>query len=105
MALHRSEQNPGFTPARAVDVADPLQPSLRYLGSARKRALDILVGSFGIMLLAIMLVPVAIVIKRSSPGPVFYRQRRVGRNGVEFDLVKFRTMAADAEAACEFCRV
>ena len=41
---------------------------------------------------------IAIAIKASSPGPVFYRQKRVGRNGVVFTCYKFRTMRTDAEA-------
>lgn len=45
-----------------------------------------------------MFLPVALVIKLTSPGPVFYRQRRMGLNGTEFMVVKFRTMMQDAEA-------
>lgn len=60
--------------------------------------LDIFIGAIGVILLAILLIPVALVIKLSSPGPIFYRQRRVGRHGKEFDLIKFRTMTADAES-------
>jgi len=39
----------------------------------------------------------AIAIKLDSPGPVLYRQRRVGKDGVAFDMLKFRSMCADAE--------
>lgn len=101
MALHRSEQNPGLTvaPLRVIQDGDSIQPSYLYLSSRRKRALDILIGSIGVFILGIMLIPVALVIKFSSPGPVFYRQRRMGRHGEEFDLIKFRTMTVDAEAA------
>jgi lipopolysaccharide/colanic/teichoic acid biosynthesis glycosyltransferase len=41
---------------------------------------------------------IVLVIKLSSPGPVFYRQRRVGRDGIVYYCYKFRTMRADAEA-------
>ncbi len=101
MALHRSEQNPGLTvtPLHAVQSADSIQSSYVYLSSRRKRALDIFIGSIGVFILALMLIPVALVIKLTSPGPVFYRQRRMGRHGEEFDLIKFRTMTVDAEAA------
>jgi sugar transferase (PEP-CTERM system associated) len=51
------------------------------------------------LLLTLPLIPlIALAVKLSSPGPVFYRQKRVGRNGVSFDCYKFRTMRADAEA-------
>ena len=51
------------------------------------------------LLLTLPLIPlIALAVKLSSPGPVFYRQRRVGRNGTTFDCYKFRTMRADAEA-------
>lgn len=101
MALHRSEQNPGIpvAPLRAVSNSRAIAPSLLYLSSRRKRALDILIGSVGVLILAIMLVPVALVIKLSSSGPIFYRQRRMGRHGKEFELIKFRTMTVDAEAS------
>lgn len=51
------------------------------------------------LLLSLILVPfVVALIKLTSPGPVLYKQKRVGRNGMVFDCYKFRTMRADAEA-------
>lgn len=51
------------------------------------------------LLVTLPLIPfIALAIKLSSPGPVFYRQGRVGYNGTQFDCYKFRTMRADAEA-------
>src|SRR3990172_215857 len=44
---------------------------------------------------------VALLIRLDSPGPVIFRQRRVGRGGIPFDMYKFRTMQADAEAVLE----
>ena len=41
---------------------------------------------------------IAVIIKLSSPGPVFFRQERLGLNGKKFKIVKFRTMCVDAEA-------
>lgn len=71
---------------------DPLTMSL-------KRVLDILASSIGLILsLPICLVTV-LLIKLTSRGPIFFTQERVGEDGEPFQLVKFRTMRPDAEAA------
>lgn len=57
-----------------------------------KRAFDILASLFGIILLSPLLILVAILIKRESPGPVFYGGWRMGRGGKSFRMWKFRTM-------------
>lgn len=57
-----------------------------------KRAFDILASLFGIVLLSPLLTLVAILIKRESPGPVFYGGWRMGRGGKSFRMWKFRTM-------------
>lgn len=58
-----------------------------------KRVLDLAVASLGLLLLAPLLLLIAAAIKLDSPGPVFYRQERVGRHGKPFRIFKFRTMA------------
>jgi lipopolysaccharide/colanic/teichoic acid biosynthesis glycosyltransferase len=60
-----------------------------------KRLLDLLLSSLGLLVLAVPLGLVALAIKLDSPGPVFYRQVRVGLRGREFRIHKFRTMAHD----------
>jgi sugar transferase (PEP-CTERM system associated) len=63
-----------------------------------RRLISILVA-LACLLLCLPLIPlIVLAIKLTSPGPVLYRQRRVGRNGVAFTCYKFRTMRADAEA-------
>ena len=57
-----------------------------------KRAFDIVVSFLGLILLSPFLLLVALLIKISSRGPVFYQQERVGLDGQEFKIVKFRTM-------------
>ena len=57
-----------------------------------KRLMDLLGAGLGLLLLAPLLLPIALLIKLDSPGPVFYRQVRVGRFGREFRIHKFRTM-------------
>jgi exopolysaccharide biosynthesis polyprenyl glycosylphosphotransferase len=72
-----------------------------HLSSAQavaKRAFDLVLSAVAIVVLAPIMLIVAAVIKCSDPGPVFFKQRRVGRNGAPFDVFKFRTMVVDAEA-------
>lgn len=57
-----------------------------------KRLFDLVAASLGLVTLAPLLLALALLIKLDSPGPVLYRQVRVGRHGVPFDIVKFRTM-------------
>lgn len=63
-----------------------------------KRALDVLFAVIGIIVTAPIMTICAIAIKATSPGPVFFRQRRSGLNGREFLMFKFRTMEAEAES-------
>ncbi len=63
-----------------------------------KRAEDIIGASVGLLLSMPVIAVAAVLIKRSSPGPVFYRQERCGEGGRSFTLVKLRTMPVDAEA-------
>jgi exopolysaccharide biosynthesis polyprenyl glycosylphosphotransferase len=63
-----------------------------------KRAMDILGAAAGLALLAPLLLLMAIVIKLDSRGPVFFRQRRIGRQGDLFLMRKFRSMVKDADA-------
>ncbi|MGC8489736.1 MAG: sugar transferase [Clostridia bacterium] len=62
-----------------------------------KRGLDLVVAAVGLVLLSPVFLYCALAIKRDSPGPVLYRQERVGLNGRGFRIVKFRTMVVDAE--------
>lgn len=66
--------------------------------AALKRVMDILGAGVGLLLLAPVLLVIGIMMKLSSPGPIFFRQKRVGLHGKTFRIVKFRTMRADAEA-------
>jgi len=64
---------------------------------AIKRAVDIVLAGVGLVLAAPLIVVTAFLVKIGSPGPVLYRQERVGENGRIFELYKFRSMRADAE--------
>ena len=65
---------------------------------AAKRIIDVLVSFVGLVLSAPIILLTAVAIKLESPGPIFYRQERVGQSERHFTLFKFRSMAQDAEA-------
>ena len=71
---------------------------LQGLNSFIKRALDVAVSSVALSLMLIPGLIIAWLIKRGSPGPVFYHQERMGLDGKQFRVYKFRTMPLDAEA-------
>ncbi|MCE2907443.1 MAG: sugar transferase [Burkholderiaceae bacterium] len=62
-----------------------------------KRLFDVAVSLLALLLLALPMLAIAAWIRLDSPGPVFFRQQRVGRHGVPFAIHKFRTMRADAQ--------
>lgn len=62
-----------------------------------KQALDIILSAVAMLVLLPMIVFLAIGVRLSSPGPIFYKQRRVGRYGKEFKIIKFRSMYHQAE--------
>jgi exopolysaccharide biosynthesis polyprenyl glycosylphosphotransferase len=74
-------------------------PPVRLPRSSRffKRALDILGAATGLLLTVPLFVVFAILIKRDSAGPVFFRQARLGRGMREFNVLKFRTMFVDTD--------
>ena len=64
---------------------------------ALKRAMDVLVSGGALLVIWPVLLLIALAIKIDDPGPVFYRQVRVGRGGKPFRIFKFRTMVVDAD--------
>lgn len=64
-----------------------------------KRAGDVVLSALALVALAPVFAVVAVLVKRDSPGPVFYRQERVGYHKKLFKIIKFRTMRTDAEAS------
>lgn len=68
------------------------------LNKSVKRAFDIMFSSVVLLFSPIVFIPVAIAIKLSSPGPVFFKQKRTGYRGKEFYCWKFRTMRVNAKA-------
>lgn len=63
-----------------------------------KRTMDIVLSVIGLIVVSPIMLVAAIAVKLSSPGPIFYRQERMGRDGRLFNIYKFRSMVVDAEA-------
>jgi lipopolysaccharide/colanic/teichoic acid biosynthesis glycosyltransferase len=74
-------------------------PPLDLSRSSRvlKRATDVLIAGGALLLLCPVFLAIAVAVKRGSPGPVFFRQVRIGTGGRPFRLLKFRTMVEDAD--------
>jgi lipopolysaccharide/colanic/teichoic acid biosynthesis glycosyltransferase len=84
------------------DVGGIVVLGLRHYGLSRssralKRMFDLTLGSLALLALAPTFLAIAVAIKLDSRGPVFFRQRRIGRQDGEFEIVKFRTMVVGAE--------
>jgi exopolysaccharide biosynthesis polyprenyl glycosylphosphotransferase len=63
-----------------------------------KRSFDVLFSGIALLLLSPLLAAVALAVKVDTPGPLFFRQRRVGQDGEEFKMLKFRSMVEGADA-------
>ena len=93
-----------FGPSLEVDQVEGVTvlginpPILGPTSRALKRGFDLIVAVPVLLFASLVMVAVAIGIKLDSPGPVFFRQKRIGRAGREFTFVKFRTMCEEAES-------
>jgi exopolysaccharide biosynthesis polyprenyl glycosylphosphotransferase len=74
------------------------RPRLMKSSLRLKRALDLVVGTVALVFLSPVIAACALAIKLDSPGPVFFRQRRVGRDDRHFRVFKFRSMYVDADS-------
>jgi exopolysaccharide biosynthesis polyprenyl glycosylphosphotransferase len=63
-----------------------------------KRGMDIVLSLIALVLLAPLMLLIAVLVKLTSPGPVFYRQERCGLNGRSFNMLKFRSMPVNSES-------
>lgn len=71
---------------------------MRRFNLALKRLLDLLGSGIGLIIISPILLITVILLELFMPGPVFFRQQRVGKNGKIFDILKFRSMKVDKEA-------
>ncbi len=82
----------------ARDFTDPLFPCHQVTYSIVKRFFDLMISITMLLLLSPIMVIAALLVRFTSPGPVIFRQVRVGRGGRHFWCYKFRSMCVDAEA-------
>ncbi len=80
------------------------EPVLRDWQVLFKRFLDVFIASLALVVFSPLFLLIAIAIRLDSPGPVIFKQKRVGRNGVEFTCFKFRSMFCDAESKVDLLR-
>jgi exopolysaccharide biosynthesis polyprenyl glycosylphosphotransferase len=81
-----------------VPVYSMRQTPLQGSNATIKRLFDIVAAGLGLVVLSPVLLVITLLVRRSSPGPVLYKQTRLGLDGKEFKIYKFRTMGVDAEA-------
>ncbi|MDR7234337.1 sugar transferase [Agrococcus sp. BE272] len=93
-----------FRPVDGLPLVQVRIPTFEGGRHVLKRALDIVVATCALLAIAVLAVPIAIAIRLDSPGPVLFRQQRVGRDGRTFGMLKFRTMRIDAEQQLEALR-
>jgi exopolysaccharide biosynthesis polyprenyl glycosylphosphotransferase len=86
-----------FDEVGGVTVLGVRRPGLSRSSALVKRTTDVIGAALGLIFLAPLGAVVAIAIKLDSPGPVFFRQPRIGRNGRTFQMIKFRSMVLTAE--------
>lgn len=95
------EEITGRVPVEHIDdrwlVFLPINWDSRGVYLIIKRAMDIVIAGIGILLLLPLFPFLALAIRLDSPGPIFYRPKRLGRGGKPFYLWKFRTMVSDAD--------
>jgi exopolysaccharide biosynthesis polyprenyl glycosylphosphotransferase len=101
-SLARPTTLTGYVPElvwlRGVPLVQLTRPGLHGQQLAIKRLVDLLIAFFGLIALAPLLAVVALAVRVTSPGPIIFRQRRVGSGGRPFDILKFRSMVDGADA-------
>jgi exopolysaccharide biosynthesis polyprenyl glycosylphosphotransferase len=90
--LRKSAEGQAPQPITNLALFSSTAPPLTPLQALTKRAFDLVAASIGLILLSPLFLVIAIAIKTTSRGPIFFRQRRLGYNAREFRIWKFRTM-------------
>jgi exopolysaccharide biosynthesis polyprenyl glycosylphosphotransferase len=87
-----------FDDLHGVMVMGVRRFELTRSSAAVKRSFDLIGASLGLLVAFPLMIGIALAIKLDGTGPLFFRQRRVGRHGRHFDMLKFRTMVPGADA-------
>jgi exopolysaccharide biosynthesis polyprenyl glycosylphosphotransferase len=82
---------------RGIPLVQLPRRALRAPSWRLKRCLDVVLAALVLLMLAPLAALIALAVKLTSPGPVLYRQRRVGTLGADFELLKFRTMTVNGD--------
>ena len=90
-----------FDTVGGVTVLGIRRPGLGRSSRFIKRTMDVLGAGLALALCSPIFITIAVAIKLDTPGPVLFRQRRVGRDGTLFEMLKFRSMLKGAEARRE----
>lgn len=78
-----------------IEIRQDLMPGWQRI---IKRLMDVVLSCLGLLILSPLILYIIIRVKLSSPGPIFYRQERIGQHGIPFYIVKFRSMFTNAES-------
>ena len=88
---------PGIEDFQGIPLVQVRASPQQGIARLEKRVVDVVFAGTAMLFLTPVFLAIAVLIKATSPGPVFYRQPRLGMDGRRFSLVKFRTMSEDAE--------
>ncbi|WP_395308415.1 sugar transferase [Mycobacterium sp. AMU20-3851] len=86
------------SPVAGMAMLEVTKPQYSRANSLLKRTFDILFSTTALLLVSPVLIAAAVAVKRSGPGPIFYRSERIGIDGTEFQMTKFRSMITGADA-------
>lgn len=90
------ETPPPTVPTMYPDLVE--RDEAKRVSRVIKRGIDVAGSAMALLLMSPIFLAIAVAIRLSSPGPIFFRQRRVGRHGVPFTFLKFRSMHAHSDA-------
>ena len=86
-----------YTPTREYEVESVGELSRKPVYELVKRCFDVTLSAFLLLLLAIPMIVIGLAVKVTSPGPALYTQERLGKDGKQIKICKFRTMVSDSE--------